>query len=77
MAYAELARLIGAGLLASCTSSIAVSVVQVFVLLVGLILRGVSNVLRLNQILALNSRVHEYPFTFLGIVFGVTMCILV
>lgn len=48
----------------------AVGALQLTILALGLALRGISALTHVNQMLSRNSRVHEHPFAFLGLLIG-------
>jgi hypothetical protein len=54
-------------------SIIFVSVIQVLAMLTGLLARGLSGLLHFNQLVAMNSEVHRFPFAFIGLLFSLVL----
>ncbi|MCB2128198.1 MAG: hypothetical protein KDE03_03765 [Rhodobacteraceae bacterium] len=65
--------LIFIGSLAGSISIIFVSVIQVLAMLTGLLARGLSGLLHVNQLVAMNSEVHRFPFAFIGLLFSLVL----
>jgi len=51
--------------------SLLVTAVQLLTLTLGVLLRAILRLTKLNQHIAMVSRVHEVPFTFIGLVLGI------
>lgn len=60
----------GLGIALGISSMFLLTLVQSLAFFVGGFARVASKILRVNQWLALNSNVHQFPFTFLGILLG-------
>jgi len=57
--------------------SLLITFVQLLTLGVGMLLRSLLRLTRLNQGLAMVSRAHEFPFTFIGLIVGLTSACIV
>lgn len=51
--------------------SLLVTIAQLLTLILGVFLRAILRLTKLNQHIAMISRAHEFPFTFIGLVLGV------
>lgn len=60
-------------LLMSAIISAAISIVQIVVLVVSLCIRGVVGFTQFNNVLAMHSRIHNFPFTFIGLITGLIL----
>jgi len=58
--------------LANAFGSLIITAIQLLTLAVGMTLRFLMRLTRLNQGLAMVSRAHEFPFTFIGLICGVS-----
>ncbi len=66
----------GYSAIASFLTSSLISLIQVIVLLIGSLSRFTLTITKINQVLAMNSRVHDYPLTFIGFVTGLILAII-
>lgn len=64
------------GLLASLLTSSLVTYLQIIVIGLGVSLRLLVKLTKLNTLIAMNSKTHEYPFTFLGLITGLLVAVI-
>ncbi|MEL6477316.1 MAG: hypothetical protein AAFR17_08300 [Pseudomonadota bacterium] len=53
--------------------SLGITFAQIVILCGGLILRAVTGITRLNLVLAAHSRLHDYPFSYIGLLTGAVL----